>query len=461
MIDSIFSHPLFHWLPNTLCPRWNRLARWSRCAMLWPLLVLGANMPSLSVHAQVAERQGDYILVVVNQELVTAAELDRRVAMARSANRSAAQMPLAQLQQQALDSLIEERILVTHARSSGVKVEDAELDRAVSNVAQQNQITMAKLRQRLQADGTSYDRFRSGLRDQLLVEKVREREVLGRVRVSDAEVENWLEKKRRELGAKSSLEIAQILIKVPEGASDAILSERRAAAEQVLRRLDAGEAFEVVARGASDDTATRDKGGSLGLRTAERLPDLFINAVQPLQVGQRSPQLVKSPAGFHVLKLLNRTDAAGFSITQTRARHILLRPSAQLSTQAAAQRLLDFKKQVVAGSRSFEQLARDNSEDGSAPQGGDLGWASPGFFVPEFEQAMNELPLGGISDPVISRFGVHLIQVQERRERVLDSKQQRDLARGALREQKFEEAYNEWLSDLRARAYLEKREVPQ
>ena len=199
----------------------------------------------------------------------------------------------------------------------------------------------------------------------------------------------------------------------------------------------------------------------MGLRTAERLPDLFINAVQPLQVGQRSPQLVKSPAGFHVLKLLNRTDAAGFSITQTRARHILLRPSAQLSTQAAAQRLLDFKKQVVAGSRSFEQLARDNSEDGSAPQGGDLGWASPGFFVPEFEQAMNELPLGGISDPVISRFGVHLIQVQERRERVLDSKQQRDLARGALREQKFEEAYNEWLSDLRARAYIEKREVPQ
>lgn len=457
MIDLIFSYSLLRFLHS----HFDGLSRWMRSGWLWLPIALAASVSCPSVQAQGSDRKGDYILVVVNQELVTAAELDRRVAMARSAGRAAAQVPTALLQQQALDSLIEDRVLVTHARSSGIKVEDAELDRAVSNVAQQNQITMSQLRERLESDGSSYERFRSSLRDQLLVEKVREREVLGRVRVSDVEVENWLAQKRRELSAQTSYEIAQILIKIPENAGDAELAERRSVAQQIARRLDAGEAFEVVAKEVSDDAATRDQGGNLGARTAERLPDLFVNAVRSLRPGQRSPQLVQSAAGFHILKLINRTDHAGFSITQTRARHILLRPSAQLSAQAAAQRLQEFKRQVLSGSQGFAQLARDNSEDGSAAQGGDLGWASPGFFVPEFEQAMNALPLGGISDPVVSRFGVHLIQVLERRERVLDLKQQRELARSALREQKFEAAYAEWLSDLRARAYIEMRDVPQ
>jgi len=171
--------------------------------------------------------------------------------------------------------------------------------------------------------------------------------------------------------------------------------------------------------------------------------------------------LLRTGAGFHILKLVERSEAGALSITQTRARHILLRLSPQLSQEAATRRLLEFKRQISANTRNFDQIARDNSEDGSASQGGDLGWVSPGSFVPEFEQAMNALPINGLSDPVVSRFGVHLIQVVERRKMALDTKQQREQARAALREQKFEEAYTEWVRDLRARAYVEMREPPQ
>lgn len=437
----------------------------STLAALVSVAILGL-LPAC-VHAQAqaqpsrGERQGDYILAVVNQELVTAAEVDQRMAAARAASRGAPLPTSNELRRQALDSLIEERVLITHARNSGLKIEDAELDRAVANVAQQNQVTPAQLRERIQAEGLSYDRFRNNVRDQLLVEKIREREVQGRVRISDADVEDWLGKKRRELHTQTTFDIAHILVRVPDGATGAVLAERRAVAEQVLGRLNAGESFEAVAKQYSDDTATRDNGGRLGARTADRLPDLFVNAVQPLQVGQRTSQLLQSAAGFHILKLIERSDTTGFAVTQTRARHILLRPSAQLSREAAARRLMDFKHQVESGRSAFEALAKSNSEDSSAPQGGELGWASPGTFVPEFEQAMDALPLGGLSDAVVSRFGVHLIQVLERRNQALDLKQQRDLARNALREQKFDEAYAEWLSELRARAYIEMREASQ
>jgi peptidyl-prolyl cis-trans isomerase SurA len=400
-------------------------------------------------------------LAVVNQDLVTAAELDLRIAAARASAAGATLPPLSQLRQQALDSLINERVLLSHARSNGPKVDEAELDRAVANVALQNQITADQLRQRLRSEGIDYARFRSNVRDQIAIERIREREVQGRVRISDAEVQAWLAKKRNELKSQTSYDIAQILLRVPEGASAEVIAQQRTRAGQAQARLNAGEPFADLVKQFSDDADTRDQGGRLGARTADRLPDLFVNAVADLQVGQRAPALVQSPAGFHLLKLIERSDTTGFAVTQTRARHILLRTSPQLSRAAAAQRLLDFKRQVASGRSSFEQLARDNSEDGSAEQGGELGWASPGNFVPEFEEAMNALPLGGVSDPVFSRFGVHLIQVLERRNQALDVKQQRELARSALREQKFDEAYAEWLQELRARAYIELRERPQ
>jgi peptidyl-prolyl cis-trans isomerase SurA len=214
-----------------------------------------------------------------------------------------------------------------------------------------------------------------------------------------------------------------------------------------------------VARELSEDS-NRTRGGEIGLRPAARLPDLFVEQVRGLRPGDVSPTVLRSGAGLHVLKLIERRDSSGVRVTQTRARHILLRPSPQLSADLARQRLLDMRTQIERGSNSFEALARQFSEDGSAAQGGDLGWVNPGAFVPEFEEAMGRLAVGGLSQPVTSRFGIHLIEVVDRRETTLDAKQLREQARNALREQKFEEAYLEWTKELRSRAYVEMREPP-
>ena len=409
-----------------------------------------------------AAQRGDYIVAVVNQELVTASEVQQRLARIREeAARNRTSLPPAPaLRKQVLDALVDERVLITNARESGARVDDPELDRAVANVAQQNQMTMAQLRERLKQEGISYAKFRDNIRDQILVERVREREVVSRIRITDAEIDDLIEKRRKAAGIGSEINVAQILVTVPEGASDAVVAERRARAEAALKRVQGGEDFGVVARDVSED-ANRALGGEIGLRLADRLPDLFVRAVERLKPGEVAPDLLKSGAGFHVVKLVERKEASSFTIDQSRVRHILLRPSPELTPEAAARRLLQFKGDIEAGRKTFEQLARDNSEDGSAVQGGDLGWASPGSFVPEFEEAIAKLPVGGLSDPVTTRFGIHLVQVVDRRKVTLDNRQLREQARNILREQKFEEAFAEWLRDLRGRSYIEYREPPQ
>ena len=406
-------------------------------------------------------RVGDYILAIVNQELVTAGEVEQRMARVReSAERSKSPLPPPdELRKQVLDALIDERVQVTYARENGSRLDEAELDRAVANVAVQNQVSMAQLRERLKADGIDYLRFRNNVRDQIMVERMREKEVQGRIKVSEAEIDAYIEKQQGQAGSTTEYNIAQILVGVPEGASDAAARERGRVAEAALRRVRAGEAFDVVARAVSED-ANRAQGGVIGMRPSDRLPDVFVEQVRGLKPGEVSPTLLRTGAGFHVLKLIEQRQSVAFAVTQTRASHILLRTSAQLPEEAAIKRLAEFKRQIVARSKTFEQLARENSEDGSAAQGGDLGWVGTGSFVPEFEEAMNALPLGGLSEPVVSRFGVHLIRVNERRQATLDAKQQREQARNALREQKFEEAFNEWSRELRARAYVELRDAP-
>jgi peptidyl-prolyl cis-trans isomerase SurA len=408
-----------------------------------------------------APRTADYIVAIVNQELVTASELERRTERIRqeAARANAKLPPPAELRKQVLDAMIDERVQITHARENGLRIDENELDRAVANVAVQNQVTPAELRRRLASEGIDYGRFRNNVRDQLMVERIREREVQGRIRITDAEIDAVLDKQRAAVGAATEYNIAQILVTVPEGASDAVVAERQARMDAALARVRAGEAFEVVAREVSED-ANRAQGGVIGMRPADRLPDIFVAAVRGLKPGEIAPTLPRTQAGLHALKLIERRESGGFSITQTHARHILLRTSAQLSQEAAARRLAEFKGDIGARSKTFEQLARENSEDGSAAQGGDLGWTFPGQFVPEFEETMNKLPIGGVSDPVVSRFGVHLIQVIERRQVALDIKQQREQARNVLREQKFEPAYLDWLRELRARAYIEMRDPP-
>ena len=424
-------------------------------------LSLIAPLAAAQTRATTVPNTADYIVAVVNQELVTNAELQSRLSRIREeADRTKQQLPPpAELRKQVLDALIDERVLVTNARETGPKLDEAEIDRAVMNVAVQNQMSMAQLRTRLQQQGLSYGSFRNNVRDQISVERVREREVNLRIKISDADVDALIEQRRAANGKVPQLNIAQILVTVPESASAEVVEQRRARAEAALKRVNGGEDFAKVAGEISED-GNKAQGGMIGMRPADRLPDLFVDSVKTLRSGEISPTLLRSGAGFHVLKLVERQAAGAFTVTQTHARHILLRVSAQLSAEAASRRLAEFKRQIQAGTKSFEQLARENSEDGSAAAGGDLGWTGPGTFVPEFEEAMNNLAVNGISEPLVSRFGVHLIQVLERRDMVLDLKQQREQARNVLREQRFEEAYLDWVRDMRGRAYVEMREAP-
>ena len=443
MTDSLF----------LICPR---ALRASMCAAL-----LGLTVPQAPAQVR-APAMADYIVAVVNQELVTNAELQSRLTRIREdAARSKAQLPPpAEFRRQVLEALIDERVQVTNARENGPRIDEAELDRAVANVAVQNQMSMPQLRARLQQQGIPYTTFRNNVRDQILMERVREREVNQRIRINNDDIDKLLDQRRSAAGNAAQLNIAQILVTVPEGASAEVVAERKARAEAALARVKGGEAFETVAREISEDS-NKLQGGVIGMRPMDRLPDVFVEVVRNMKAGEVSPTLLRSGAGFHVLKLVGRQESGVFSVQQTHARHILLRVSEQLSAEAAGRRLTEFKRQILAGSKSFEQLARENSEDGSAAAGGDLGWASPGTFVPEFEETMNALAINGISDPLTSRFGVHLIQVMERRQVTLDAKQQREQARNVLKEQKFEEAYVEWVRDLRGRAYIEMREAPQ
>ncbi len=443
-----------------------RLAALLGCCALLPALAQPTQANAAAAAAAAAARTtplrpGDYIAAVVNQESVTAYEVSQRLARAREeAKRNNQQVPPdADLHRQVLESLIEDRALLSHARDSGVRVDEADLDRAVANVAAQNQITLAQLRAQLAREGIELPRFRANIRDQMLIERVREREVAQRIRLTDAEIDEFIEKQRGAAAAEVQYNIAQVLVTVPEKASDSVVAERQARAANALARIRGGTAFAAVAKEISED-ANKDTGGEIGLKPADRLPDVFLEVVRPLANGDVAPALLRSGAGFHVLKLIERSDGSAFRVTQTRARHILLRPSPQLSAQAAQARLADFKRQIESGARRFEDLAREHSVDGSAPAGGDLGWAGPGQFVPEFEETMNALAAGGLSAPVVSRFGVHLIQVVERRTVALDTKQLREQARTALRERKFETAYAEWVREVRDRAYVEFREAP-
>ncbi|WP_439465013.1 peptidylprolyl isomerase [Roseateles sp. NT4] len=403
---------------------------------------------------------GDYIAAVVNQDVVAASEVIQRTERLRQEARQRGEvMPeTAGLRKQALEALIEDRVLVTYARENGNKIDEAELDRVVANVAAQNKLTMAQLRDRLKQDGTDYKSFRENLRDQMMTERVREREVQGRIKVTDAEIDAYLDKKRAELAGGGQINIAQVLVPVPEGASESVVAERRARAEAALARIKGGEDFARVAREVSED-GNKARGGEIGMRPADRLPDVFVNATKGLKSGEVALEMLRTGAGFHILKVVERQGGSSLTqSTQTHARHILLRPSAQLTAEVAARRLAEYKRQIETGQARFEQIAKDNSEDGSAPEGGDLGWMGAGGFVPEFEEAMNALPLNGISGPVVSRFGVHLIQVLERRTVEVEMRQLRDQARNALREQKYDEAYQDWVKDLRTKAFVEVRE---
>jgi peptidyl-prolyl cis-trans isomerase SurA len=365
------------------------------------------------------------------------------------------------LARQVLDRLISEKAQLQFARENNIKVEEAVIDQAEQNVARQNQIDVAELRRRLEADGVPLAQFREELRNQVLLQRLRERELETRVRVTDLDVDQYLRDQQSGASAASQeLNIAHILVAVPENANDAQVANLRARAERVLQRARSGDDFAKLAGEFSDVPGAATTGGVVGRRSADRLPPLFVQAVQNLPEGGVA-DIVRSGAGFHVIKLIEKHGGSlAGAVTQHHARHILLRPSGQLSTTAAVQRLAELKKRIQAGQGDFAQLAREVSQDASARNGGDLGWTNPGTFVPEFEETLAALSPGQISDPVVSRFGVHLIQLVARRQHTLTPREQREIARNILREKKLDELYSQWAQDVRGRAYVELREPP-
>lgn len=411
-----------------------------------------------------SQRQADFIVAVVNSEPITNNEVRLKVIRAEQVmtQQGAPMPPRGELVRQVLERLISDRAQLQQARVSGIRVEDNAVDGAVQGVAQQNQITVPQLRSRLEAEGIGYSKFRSELRDEILVTRFRQREVESRISVTEQDVDQFLRDQEGNSDLSSmDINLAQILVAVPENATADQVAALQARAQQVAERARAGGDFAALANEFSD-SPTKANGGQMGLRNAERYPPLFVEATQKVRAGGIVGPL-RSGAGFHILKVIDKRQAGmpGVNITQTHARHILLRVTPQLSEQAAAAKLADFKKRVAAGQADFAALARENSDDGSAKEGGDLGWANPGIFVPEFEQVMNGLSPGQVSDPLVSRFGVHIIQVLERREAQLSTRDQRELARNALREKKQEEAYSLWAQEVRGRAYVEYREPPQ
>lgn len=423
--------------------------------------VCGLALPSL--HAQTSQSL-DYIVALVNSEPITHQELEREIQ--RVAQQIAQQgqptPPAAELRRLVLERMIGDRAQLQLARETGIRIDTPAIERAEQSVAAQNEVDVAGLYQRLAKDGVSVTTFRNGLRDQLMLTRLHERDVESTIKVSDVDVERAMQAQQAANSDPLTFDInlAQILVAVPEKASGEQAAALFLQAKRLLDRIRAGEDFERLVREAS--AGDRNNGGQLGLRRADRYPLLFVEATQALKAGEVS-EIVRSGAGFHILKVIEKRAPTRLvqTVVQSRARHILLRSSPQLSQAQAIAKLAEVRQRILGGKTDFATVARSLSQDGSAEQGGDLGWANPGMFVPEFEEAMNALKENDISQPVVSRFGVHLIQLVERRRAELSPQQVRESVRNQLRRSRYDEAYRTWAQDVRGRAYVEMREPPQ
>ena len=430
---------------------------------VWALLLGFVGLfPAASALAQIPGT-ADYIVAVVNSEPITDSEL--RAALRRVAQQMKQQgqpvPPDSIMRQGVLERLISDRAQLQVAAEEGVRVDDAMVDQAEQNLARQYKTSVAELRQRLAGDGVTLAAMRADLRDQITLSRLRERDVDSQVKVTDQDVDRAL---AQEAAANSDpmnqeINLAQLLVEVPEHADAAQVAKLRGQAQQLLQRLRGGEDFAALVQQYS--AADRANGGQLGLRRADRYPLSFVQATQSLPVGGVS-DLVRSDAGFHILRVVDRRTPAMavHSVVQTHARHILLRLGPDLTAQQALERLAQYRQRIVEGRDTFESLARQHSQDGSAEHGGDLGWAPPGMFVPEFEEAMAPLKDGEVGAPMISRFGAHLIQVIERRTVELTPNEVRDLVRRKLVASKTEEAFANWSREIRGRAYVEFRDPP-
>ncbi|HXI37538.1 MAG TPA: peptidylprolyl isomerase [Burkholderiales bacterium] len=427
--------------------------------LLAALALFALPMPLLVSAQAAAQRPAlvDRIVAIVNKDVITLSELNEAIATAeRNLRRTRTQLPPRDVfERQMLERLVLDKAQLQLAKDSGIRIDDAQVDRAMQRVAEQNNLTLSDFRKRIEADGITFEQFRADLRDQITLQRLREREVDDKIQVSDTEVDLFLAETAAQSAERSEYELAHVLIRLPEQAAPDALAAARARAEQARTEALKGDFGAVAARYSDSPDALR--GGLLGWRQADRLPELFAEALTKLNPGDVS-EVLRSPAGFHIIKMLDRRGAmaAAVPIVQTRARHILVRTSETVSEAEARRRLAGLRERIVNGA-DFAALARANSDDSTAARGGELDWIYPGDTVPEFERAMNELKPGEVSQPVRTPFGYHLIQVIERRSADMSPERRRLQARQALRERKSDEAFQQWLSQLRDQTYVELR----
>ena len=401
----------------------------------------------------------DRIVAIVNKDVITATELADAVGAAeRQLRRQGTRLPeRSLLERQMLERLILDKAQLQLARTSGIRVDELQLDRAVQRIAQNNNMSLPEFRRALEKDGVVFPAWRDELREQIVLTRLREREVDDKIQVSDTEIDLYLAGLKAGPDSRAEYQLSHILVRVPEQSTPERVEAARQRAQKAVDEARGGADFASLAASYSDAPDAL-QGGALGWRNHDRLPELFSNALALLQPGEVSDAL-RSPAGFHVLKLIARRGAAmdGAPVAQTRLRHILIRPSETMSEGEALRRLADLRNRVVNGSADFAEMARVHSADSSAARGGELDWIYPGDTVPDFERAFRELKVGEVSQPVRSPFGYHLIQVLERRSADMSPERRRLQARQALRERKADEAYQDWLRQLRDQVYVELR----
>ncbi|MEA3119144.1 MAG: peptidyl-prolyl cis-trans isomerase SurA, partial [Paraburkholderia sp.] len=405
----------------------------------------------------------DAVAAIVNDDVITQRELQTRVDLVkRRLQQQNAPLPSAdQLTHQVLDQMVLERIQLQKAKDDGITVDDAAVQSTLTRLAQANHMTLDVYRARLEAEGVPWSIFTRDARTELTLSKLREREVDSKISVSDAEVANYIASQRGpDAKAEQDLRIEHILVQVPDGAPEDVLAAAQLKAQGILDRAKGGANFESLAK-ADSQAADAKKGGDLGFLPPSKLPDQFVQASSQLRPGQVNPDLIRTEHGFEIMRLVDRQTGVGGSasqtprLVQTHVRHILLRVGqGALSEQDAREKELEIRQQLAAGG-DFTKFAQTYSQDGSASQGGDLGWISPGETVPEFERAMNNLKDGEVSEPVRSEYGYHLIQVLGRREAQGSVQEQMSLARQAIGQRKAEQAYADWLRELRDSAYVE------
>jgi peptidyl-prolyl cis-trans isomerase SurA len=401
----------------------------------------------------------DYIVAVVNSIPIT--RNDVRIRQTRLEAQWAAQgtqtPPTAELFGQVLNRLIEERVVLNLAHDLGIKVSPDQLSEALLGVALESQLSsVSELQTQYEKSGRNWKAYTQEVREQLMMQQVRDREVNNRTRVSEAEITAAINESDLVGTRVNRINVAHILVALPEKPSAADVGSAQNKATALLARARGGEDFSKLAASFSEAPNAAKDGGVMGLRTSDRYPDLFAQAVRQLDVNAIT-EPIRSDAGFHILKLLQRQSQTIETVRQTQVRHILLTPTSTLSEAQAKARLIAIKSKIELKQSTFESEAREHSVDSSAAQGGNLDWAAPGQFVPEFEQIMNDLAVGQVSMPFTSRFGVHILEVTNRRDVALTEREQRERVADRLRSKKMAENYVQWLTDMRGRAFIELR----